>query len=92
LLCGFTFILVLTFFANGYCVEISADVLIKQGNAVNKGKIYVKGEKQRIEAEGQDITIIRGDKNVTWTLIPEEKSYMDMPLEPNFVQKFGSDS
>ena len=87
LLCGFIFIFVLTFFAHGYCIEISADALLKQGNAVNKGKIYVKGEKQRIEAEGQGITIIRGDKKVAWMLVPEEKSYMDMPLEPNSVQK-----
>jgi len=86
-LCGFSALFVLTSFANGYCIEIVADVLIKQGAAVNKGKIYVKGEKQRIETEGQGITIIRGDKNVAWMLIPEEKSYMDMPLGPNLVQK-----
>ena len=78
---------VLTFFGKGYCAEISADVLIRQGSSVNKGRIYVKGEKQRIEAEGQGITIIRGDKNVAWTLIPEEKSYMEMPLGPNPGQK-----
>jgi hypothetical protein len=86
-LCSFIVLFVLTSFAKGYCIEIVADVLIKQGSAVNKGKIYVKGEKQRIETEGQGITIIRGDKNVAWMLIPEEKSYMDMPLGPNLVQK-----
>jgi hypothetical protein len=86
-LCNFIVLFVLTSFANGYCIEIFADVLIKQGSAVNKGKIYVKGEKQRIETGGQGITIIRGDKNVAWMLIPEEKSYMDMPLGPNLAEK-----
>jgi hypothetical protein len=85
--CSFIVLLVLTSFANGYCIEIVADVLIRQGGAINKGKIYVKGEKQRIETEGQGITIVRGDKNMAWMLIPEEKSYMDMPLGPNLVQK-----
>ncbi len=89
--CYLMYCLILTFtliFAVSVAaVELSADMLIKQGNVEKKGKVYIKGEKQRIEAEGQGITIIRGDRRVAWTIIPEEKSYIDMPLEPNLVQK-----
>jgi hypothetical protein len=84
---GLILILAPAFSINGYSMEISAEMIIKQGDAVKKGKIYIKGEKQRIEAEGQGITIVRGDKNTAWTIIPEEKSYIDMPLGPDFGQK-----
>lgn len=45
-----------------------------------KGKIYVKGMLQRQEISarnGKHITIIRPDKGVIWTLMPEKKSYME---------------
>jgi hypothetical protein len=45
--------------------------------------MYVKGTKQRMEVDegGQKaINIMRGDKKVMWMLMPDEKMYMEMPL------------
>jgi len=45
--------------------------------------MYVKGKKQRMEIneEGQKtINIIRGDKQVMWMLMPDQKMYMEMRL------------
>jgi hypothetical protein len=87
LLCSLILVLTFTLSVKGYAIEISADMVVKQNNVIKKNKIYIKGEKQRIEMEGEGITIIRGDKNVAWTLIPDEKAYVDMPLGPNFVHR-----
>lgn len=47
--------------------------------------MFAKGDHSRMEmtAEGQRmITITRVDMKVVWNLMPEEKIYMEMPLNP----------
>ena len=66
-------------------VEFSADVVIApKGDELMKGKVFVKGDKVRQETTEKDETqvmIIRLDKKVTWTITPEEKTYMEMPYQ-----------
>jgi outer membrane lipoprotein-sorting protein len=55
---------------------------------VATGKIFVQGLKIRQEtnAKGQNaITILRMDKKITWTLMPDSKQYMEIaiPFDPN---------
>ena len=61
----------------------SADIVSESSAMTSKSRMYVKGTKQRMEAseEGQKvINIIRADKKVMWMLMPDEKMYMEMPL------------
>ncbi|NLW08696.1 MAG: DUF4412 domain-containing protein [Firmicutes bacterium] len=69
--------------------EFSADMIVTdaKGN-VTTGKIYMKGnEKVRQEVKSGDdvsVTILRLDKKVSWTLMPE-KQYMEVAFnfDPN---------
>jgi hypothetical protein len=64
-------------------IEISADIVMKERGNVQNGKVYIKGEKHRMQVTGQsEYTIIRPDKKVTWMVIPGEKAYMEMPYNP----------
>ena len=61
----------------------SADIVTETPDGAHQSRIFVKGEKQRMEAneEGQKIiNIIRGDKQVVWMLMPDQKMYMEMRL------------
>ncbi len=64
--------------------EFSADfTLTEAGGKVVTGKTFIKGSKIRKEAtvEGANvITILRPDKKVVWTLMPEEKQYIEIGL------------
>ncbi|MFH1148066.1 MAG: DUF4412 domain-containing protein [Pseudomonadota bacterium] len=64
-------------------MELSADMVSKQGGSTHTGKFYMKGDKYRMEMENQSqYTILRQDKNTTWLVMPGEKSYMEMPYDP----------
>lgn len=64
-------------------MELSADMISTQKGDTHSGKFYMKGNKYRVEMEKQaQYTILRQDKNITWLVMPEEKSYMEMPFDP----------
>lgn len=69
--------------------EFSADIVITDAKGkTSQGKVYIKGnEKIRQEtiADGETtVTILRLDKKVSWTLLPDNQ-YMEvkMPVDPN---------
>lgn len=63
--------------------ELSADMITKEGAQKQAGKLYVKGNKYRIEMKsGTEYAIIRHDKNKSWIVIPEQKAYVEMPFDP----------
>ncbi len=65
------------------CYELSADTLMAEDGEQQRGKIYIKGEKYRIQREGDpEYIILRHDRKVMWVVIPEEKVYVEMPLDP----------
>ena len=65
-------------------VGYSADVLTKMGNMKIKGIVYVGRDRWRMETSDflgkKTITITRGDKGVSYMLMPEEKTYMESPV------------
>ncbi len=69
---------VLAFSGLAVAAEFSADVIKKMGDEVQKGKIFVKGNKMRMEFE-EGITIMDLATGKTITLQPEEKLYMELP-------------
>jgi len=48
-------------------------------------KVYVRDNLQRMEMTSggrQSVMILRGDKKVVWMLMPENRLYVEMPLDP----------
>lgn len=81
---------ILMFAGTSLAIEFSSDIVMTAEGKKMTGKMYAKGELSRMEmtAEGkQIITITRVDKKVSWTLMPEQKMYMEMPLNPKDTPK-----
>ncbi|MBN2809288.1 MAG: DUF4412 domain-containing protein [Deltaproteobacteria bacterium] len=66
--------------------EFSADMDTRaQGQVVVQSKIFIKGDLSRHEMNQQGyrmILINRPDKGVAWTLMPQEKSYLEITVDP----------
>lgn len=61
--------------------EFSADLIIDNPQGKFAGKVYIKADKIRQEILKEDmkqVVILRLDKGVTWTLMPENKMYMEI--------------
>ncbi len=64
--------------------EFSGDMVnTSKAGAVNQ-KFFISGDKTRMESP-QGIAIVRTDKKVMWMLMPQQKMYMEMPLNPSDV-------
>lgn len=57
----------------------SADVLTTTKMGTMKSKVYMAGDKVRMESE-EGVIITRADKKVIWMLNPKEKFYVEVPL------------
>lgn len=65
-----------------YALDFSANVVSQaKGTPKMTGKIFVKGQKTRMEIAGS-ISITRLDKGIVWVLMPAQKMYMERPLSP----------
>lgn len=66
----------------GETQEFSADVVTTSvGAPTMSGKMYVSKDKSRMEIQ-QGVVIARMDKKVAWILMPEQKKYMEQPIDP----------
>jgi hypothetical protein len=66
-----------------WAAEFSADVVTTAQGHTMTSKMFVKGNKSRMEAQGQPgYTIVRGDKETVWLVNPGQKSYMEMKSDP----------
>jgi hypothetical protein len=64
-------LVLLAFVCCAEAVELSADMITRDGEHAQTGKLYVKGNKYRIESkDGSDYAIIRHDKNKSWIAMP----------------------
>jgi hypothetical protein len=71
--------------------EFSALMMIKDGDKVISGRIYVLNDKMRQEfndAEGQTITIVRPDKKAIWIVMPQKRTYLELPLKSRLPGQF----
>lgn len=72
-------------------VEFSAQMLIKDGDKTMPGKIYFQDGKMRqefLDEEGQTVTIVRPDLKVIWVVMPQEKTYFELPLKARLPGQF----
>jgi hypothetical protein len=71
--------------------EFSALMMVKDGSKIFPGKIYVQNGKMRqefVDEQGQTITIVRPDKKVVWVVVPDRRSYLEMPLKTKLPGQF----
>jgi len=72
-----------------FAAEFTADSIQKKHGMEIKSKIYVKGEKMRIDMTkegGKHSTIYRTDKKKIWMIQHGEKMYMEMPAMVDTLQ------
>jgi hypothetical protein len=63
--------------------EFSAELINTHRGQKNIAKIYVQAEKMRMETPGtEEYTILRSDKKLIWIVIPDEKTYIEIPTTP----------
>ncbi len=61
--------------------DLSADTSMTEDGRTQLGKIYIKGDKYRIQRNGEnEYIIIRHDKDAMWVVMPKEKVYIPLPL------------
>jgi len=62
--------------------------MTENGEAPQEGKIYIKGDKYRIQRKGEaEYIVLRHDKGIMWVVMPKEKVYVELPLDPNRTPK-----
>lgn len=68
-----------------FAQEFSADLITISKEKILPAKIFVSKDKIRMETK-EVITISRLDKNVIYILMPEENTYMEMPMvQPEII-------
>jgi len=74
-----------------YSLEFAADMIVKHGKTQQTGNTAMKGGKMRTQMTGQpSYMIVRPDKNVSWMVMPAQRSYMEMKYDPNQAVKAGN--
>lgn len=79
------FVLILVLSAPAWAVELSADVVRRGRGQEQTSKVFIKGDKIRLEGipapgGGEGYNILRTDKKVIWLVQPERKTYIELPL------------
>jgi outer membrane lipoprotein-sorting protein len=71
-----------------WAYNLSADTVLSEEGEKQEGKIYIKGDKYRIERQGEsDYIILRHDRNLMWVVVPAEKVYVELPLDEKKTPK-----
>jgi hypothetical protein len=71
--------------------NFSAQMIVKDGDKIIPGRIFVQDGKMRQEfndESGQTITIVRPDQKLVWVIIPRERAYIELPLRPRLPGQF----
>jgi outer membrane lipoprotein-sorting protein len=89
----FWWLLLLTLMVPGIAwgAEFSALMMVKDGSKIFPGKVYVQDGKMRqefVDEQGQTVTIVRPDKKVVWVVMPDRRSYLEMPLKIKLPGQF----
>ncbi len=66
--------------------NFSAEMVMKAEGQIMQGKLYVSNSKSRMETQ-VGVIIARPDKNVSLILMPEQKMYMEQPIDLKRVPK-----
>lgn len=72
--------IILAFSSCVYAFDFSADVVSRSAGQRMTGKIAVSKDKVRMDMGGMT-TISRMDKMVSWVIMPNDKMYMEQPID-----------
>ncbi len=74
-----------------WAAEFSAQVVSSLEGRETRGKVYVKDKNLRLEMGGSRsmITILRSDKGVAWSIMPEKNMYLEIPLTLEMIRDLG---
>lgn len=77
------------FAAAASALEFSADTVMTTKGQKMSGKIFSKNDKFRMEMSSPQkmISISRMDKKVAYSIMPDQKMYMEIPLDPASMPK-----
>ena len=68
--------------AKGFSADLTVRSKMGPRTHVLKGKLYAaKNGNSRVDIPPYSINIVRRDKKVAWTLLPEQKQYMEGPVK-----------
>ncbi|MFA5096210.1 MAG: DUF4412 domain-containing protein [Candidatus Omnitrophota bacterium] len=79
-ICLMMAVFILVFTGYLFAQEFSADVVTTSKDGNFTGKLYVAKDKVRME-NAQSIMISRLDKNIMWLCLPDQKMYMEQPID-----------
>ena len=77
-------VLGILFSGNVFAADFAADVVTTGQGGSMTAKVYVSGDKSRMETPGS-VAISRMDKKVVWILMPDQRMYMEQPFDPSNV-------
>jgi hypothetical protein len=89
--CLLVLALVLLFACNAAAAQFSAQMVVRDGEKLALGKIFVQDGKMRQEfddVEGQTITIVRPDLKKVWVIFPRKCAYLELPLKTELPGQF----
>ncbi len=76
------FVVFLCLVSVAYALEYSADMVSTAHGRSTTTKVFAKDKMFRMESKSAPTyTIVRGDKQVTWLVMPDQKSYMEMKAD-----------
>jgi hypothetical protein len=78
---GCALVYVAAMLSYAFALDITADMVTKEGKITRNGKIYIKDTKCRSEKGSTPIyTIVRGDKGILWQVNGAENTYIEAKL------------
>jgi outer membrane lipoprotein-sorting protein len=87
LACGLV-VLGLSLVTDASALEYSADMVSTAHGRSTITRVFAKDQKFRMESKGAPTySIMRVDKQVTWLVMPDQKSYMEMKPDPSQTPK-----
>jgi len=79
--CALLFVVAMLSYA--FALDITADMVTKEGKITRNGKLYLKDTKCRADKGSTPIyTIVRGDKGLLWQVNGAENTYVEAKLTP----------
>ena len=72
--------------SGAFAEDFSADMVNTVGKQIMQSKLYISGDKIRMDMK-EGVMIIRNDKKISWMLMPSEKMYMENPIDMSRVPK-----
>jgi hypothetical protein len=80
---GCALLFVVAILSRASAIDITADMITKEGKITRNGKLYLKDNKCRAEKGSTPIyTIVRGDKGLLWQVNGAENTYIEAKLTP----------